>query len=179
MLNSVPDLTKSKHYIFGEEGEFRGPDGGPKRQFVTHQIFAPYLTAIPVREGTESKEGAVVLLLSRGLSGTGQLTDTLPTAAHLRELGYQTFIVDYRLRPLCPGRRRLKMSPRLAVHPQKRQGLWYRSDDVAVMELFRWGDPGWGIFFSIMMRTSFPQPWTRTMSRMNWMRFPPMLPPRA
>jgi acetyl esterase/lipase len=60
--------------------------------------FRPYVTAIPVHEGVKPK-GAVVLLAGGAYEFRGNYTDTLPTAAQLRELGFLTFIVDYRLEP--------------------------------------------------------------------------------
>lgn len=60
--------------------------------------FRPYVTAIPVRDGVEPK-GAVVLMAGGAYQFRGNYTDSLLTAAALRELGFQTFIVDYRLSP--------------------------------------------------------------------------------
>lgn len=60
--------------------------------------FRPYVTAIPVRAGVQPK-GAVVLMAGGAYQFRGNYTDSLPTAAALHELGFQTFIVDYRLSP--------------------------------------------------------------------------------
>ena len=60
--------------------------------------FRPYVTAIPVREGVTPK-GAVVLMAGGAYQFRGNYTDSLPVADALRELGFVTFIVDYRLRP--------------------------------------------------------------------------------
>lgn len=60
--------------------------------------FRPYVTAIPIREGVEPK-GAVVLMAGGAYQFRGNYTDALPTAAALREQGFHTFIVDYRLSP--------------------------------------------------------------------------------
>lgn len=60
--------------------------------------FRPYVTAIPVREGMQAK-GAVVLMAGGAYQFRGNYTDALPTAAALREQGFYTFIVDYRLSP--------------------------------------------------------------------------------
>ncbi|MCM1276572.1 MAG: alpha/beta hydrolase [Lachnospiraceae bacterium] len=60
--------------------------------------FRPYVTAIPLREGVKPK-GAVVLMAGGAYQFRGNFTDSLTTAAALRELGFQTFVVDYRLRP--------------------------------------------------------------------------------
>lgn len=60
--------------------------------------FRPYVTAIPVREGVKPK-GAVVLMAGGAYRVRANYTEALPTAAALREFGFQTFIVDYRLEP--------------------------------------------------------------------------------
>lgn len=60
--------------------------------------FRPYVTAIPVRTGVQPK-GAVVLMAGGAYQFRGNYTDSLPTATALRELGFQTFIVEYRLSP--------------------------------------------------------------------------------
>lgn len=60
--------------------------------------FRPYVTAIPVRKGVQPK-GAVVLMAGGAYQFRGNYTDALPTAAALREQGFDTFIVDYRLSP--------------------------------------------------------------------------------
>lgn len=60
--------------------------------------FRPYVTAIPVRKGVQAK-GAVVLMEGGAYQFRGNYTDALPTAAVLREQGFHTFIVDYRLHP--------------------------------------------------------------------------------
>lgn len=63
----------------------------------------------------------------------GNFTDTLPTAAHLRELGYQTFIVDYRLRPYTQEEGALDVAR--AVRYIRKNADIYNVDlnDVAVM----------------------------------------------
>lgn len=60
--------------------------------------FKPYVTAIPVKAGVKAK-GAVVLMAGGAYKFRGNYTDALPTAAALREEGFDTFIVDYRLSP--------------------------------------------------------------------------------
>ena len=100
VLNTAPDLSRIQTLYLWEEGNV------PTRTSYTADMtgyfdsydFRPYVTAIPVREGTEVK-GAVVLLAGGAFQFRGNYTDSLPTAAHLRELGFTTFIVDYRLRP--------------------------------------------------------------------------------
>ncbi len=94
--NTAPDLTKIQALYLWEEGNFPARTEAAGANFDPVD-FRPYLTSIPVREGTEVK-GAVILLAGGAFQARANYTDTLPTAAHLRELGYQTIIVDYRLK---------------------------------------------------------------------------------
>lgn len=60
--------------------------------------FRPYMTTMPVPEGTAIK-GAVLLCAGGAFQFRGDYTDTIPTAEELNKLGFQCFIVDYRLHP--------------------------------------------------------------------------------
>lgn len=94
--------------------------------------FRPYLTTIPVREGTETK-GAVVLLAGEAFQVRVNYTDTLPTAAHLRELGYQTFIVDYRLRPYTQEEGALDVARAVRFIRKSADAYGTDPNDIAVM----------------------------------------------
>ncbi len=65
----------------------------------------------------------MVLLAGGAYMFRGNYTDSLPTAAALRELGFQTFIVDYRLSPLYAGGRGAGFGPRCPFRPEKCGGL--------------------------------------------------------
>ena len=60
--------------------------------------FRPYVTTMPVPEGVPIK-GAVLLCAGGAFQFRGDYTDTIPTAEKLNQLGFQCFIVDYRLHP--------------------------------------------------------------------------------
>ena len=100
VLNTAADPANIQVLYLWEEGNV------PARTKFTQDMtgyfddwdFRPYVTAIPVREGVKPK-GAVVLMAGGAYQFRGNYTDSLPTAAALRELGFQTFIVDYRLSP--------------------------------------------------------------------------------
>lgn len=94
--------------------------------------FRPYVTAIPVRQGITPK-GAVVLMAGGAYQFRGNYTDTLPTAAGLRELGFLTFIVDYRLSPYTQQEGALDVAR--AVRFIRRNADIYNidPDDIAVM----------------------------------------------
>lgn len=100
VLNTKPDTSKIQALYLWEKGK------APSRTKFTKNMtgyfddydFRPFVTAIPMKSGVQPK-GAVVLMAGGAYMFRGNYGDSLPTAAHLRELGFQTFIVDYRLRP--------------------------------------------------------------------------------
>lgn len=91
--------------------------------------FRPYLTAIPVRPGVEPK-GAVVLMAGGSYAFRSNYTDTLPAADALRERGYVTFIVDYRLLPYIQGEGALDVAR--AVRYARRSAPVYGYDPEAI-----------------------------------------------
>ena len=114
-----------------EEGNFPAQTEVTRANFDPVD-FRPYLTAIPVREGTEVKE-AVVLLAGGAFQARANYTDTLPTAAHLRELGYQTFIVDYRLRPYTQQEGALDVARAVRFIRKNADAYGIDPDDIAVI----------------------------------------------
>lgn len=131
VLNTAPVLTGIQALYLWEEGNFPAQTEVTTANFDPVD-FRPYLTAIPVREGTEVK-GAVVLLAGGAFQVRGNYTDTLPTAAHLWELGYQTFIVDYRLRPYTQEEGALDVA-RAVRFIRKNAGIYgIDPNDIAVM----------------------------------------------
>ena len=94
--------------------------------------FRSYVTAIPVREGVEPK-GAVVLMAGGAYQFRGNYTDSLPTAAALRELGFQTFIVDYRLSPYTQEEGALDVARAVRFVRKNADIYGIDPDDIAVM----------------------------------------------
>lgn len=134
VLNTAPDLTKIQALYLWEEGNV--PAQREASQAMTGYFdepdFRPYLTAIPVREGTEVK-GAVVLLAGGAFQMRSNYTDTLPTAAHLREFGFQTFIVDYRLRPYTQQEGALDVARAVRFIRKNADAYGIDPNDIAVM----------------------------------------------
>ena len=94
--------------------------------------FRPYVTAIPVREGVKAK-GAVVLMAGGAYQFRGNYTDALPTAAALRELGFQSFIVDYRLSPYTHEEGALDVARAVRFIRKNADIYGIDPDDIAVM----------------------------------------------
>lgn len=131
VLHTSPDPTQIQALYLWEENNV------PAQTEVTRDgydpaDFQPYLTAIPVREGTDVK-GAVVLLAGGAFQARANYTDTLPTAAHLRELGFQTFIVDYRLRPYTQQEGALDVARAVRFIRANADAYGIDPDDIAVM----------------------------------------------
>ena len=94
--------------------------------------FRPYVTAIPVRKGVQPK-GAVVLMAGGAYQFRGNYTDSLPTAAALRELGFQTFIVDYRLSPYTQEEGALDVARAVRFVRKNADVYGIDPDDIAVI----------------------------------------------
>ena len=60
--------------------------------------FRPYLTSYPVPEGTEIK-GAVLICPGGAFQFRSDRPEGMDVAEELSALGYQSFVIDYRLRP--------------------------------------------------------------------------------
>ena len=100
VLNTAADPTDIQVLYLWEEGNVPAVTSFTPNMtgYFDDWDFRPYVTAIPVREGVTPR-GAVVLMAGGAYQFRGNYTDSLPVADALRELGFVTFIVDYRLRP--------------------------------------------------------------------------------
>lgn len=100
VLNTAADPKKFQALYLWEEENVPAVTNFTENMtgYFDNWDFRPYVTAIPLRKGIQPK-GAVVLMAGGAYQFRGNYTDSLTTAAALRELGFQTFVVDYRLRP--------------------------------------------------------------------------------
>ena len=134
VLNTAADPDKIQVLYLWEEGN------APARTKFTESMtgyfdewdFRPYVTAIPVKEGVEPK-GAVVLMAGGAYQFRGNYTDSLPTAAALRELGFRTFIVDYRLSPYTQEEGALDVARAVRFIRKNAEVYGIDPDDIAVM----------------------------------------------
>lgn len=100
VLHAKIDTSKFQAFYLWEKGNVPAKTKFTKNMtgYFDNYDFRPFVTAIPVHKGVKPK-GAVVLMAGGAYQFRGNYTDSLPTAAELRELGFLTFIVDYRLSP--------------------------------------------------------------------------------
>ena len=101
-------------------------------EYFDNWDFRPYMTAIPVRKGVRPK-GAVGLMAGGAYQFRGNYTDSLPTAAALRELGFQTFIVDYRLSPYTQEEGALDVARAVRFIRKNADVYGIDPEDIAVM----------------------------------------------
>lgn len=94
--------------------------------------FRPYVVSFPVPEGTEVK-GAVLICAGGAFQYRSDENEGTPVAQALSELGYQSFVVNYRLRPYTQQEGALDLAR--AVRFVRKNAEVYRIDpeDIAVM----------------------------------------------
>ena len=134
VTNTKPVTSKIQSLYLWNEGN------APARTQFTQDMtgyydnwdFRPYVTCIPVREGVTPK-GAIVLMAGGAYQFRGNYTDSLPTAAALREQGFQAFIVDYRLHPYTQEEGALDVARAVRFIRQNADAYRIDPDDIAVM----------------------------------------------
>lgn len=134
VLNASADPDNIQVLYLWEEGK-----APAKTEFTENMTgyfdnydFRPYVTAIPVRQGVKAK-GAVVLMAGGAYQFRGNYTDSLPTASALRELGFRTFIVDYRLSPYTQEEGALDVARAVRFIRKNADVYGIDPDDIAVM----------------------------------------------
>ena len=134
VLNTAADPTNIKVLYLWEENNVPAKTKFTQDMtgYFDNYDFRPYVTAIPVREGVEPK-GAVVLMAGGAYQFRGNYTDSLPTAAALRELGFRTFIVDYRLSPYTQEEGALDVARAVRFVRKNAEVYGIAPDDIAVM----------------------------------------------
>ena len=134
VLNTEPDTKNIQALYLWEEGNVPAVTAFTEDMtgYFDNWDFRPYVTAIPVRDGVTPK-GAVVLMAGGAYQFRGNYTDALPTAAALREYGYQTFIVDYRLSPYSQQEGALDVARAVRFVRKNADAYGIDPDDIAVM----------------------------------------------
>lgn len=94
--------------------------------------FRPYLTSFPVPEGTEIK-GAVLICAGGAFQFRSDENEGTPVAEALSGLGYQSFVVDYRLRPYTQQEGALDLARAVRFVRAHAQEYGIEEKDIAVM----------------------------------------------
>ena len=94
--------------------------------------FRPYMVTFPVPEGTEAK-GAVLICAGGAFQFRSDQNEGTPVAQALRELGYQCFVVNYRLRPYTQEEGALDLARAVRFVRQNADVYGIDEKDIAVM----------------------------------------------
>lgn len=94
--------------------------------------FRPYLVSFPVPEGTEIK-GAVLICAGGAFQYRSDENEGTPVARALSELGYQSFVVNYRLRPYTQEEGALDLARAVRFVRQNAEVYGIDPSDIAVM----------------------------------------------
>ncbi len=134
VANTPADPTKFQALYLWEEGKAPAVTDFTENMtgYFDNWDFRPYVTAIPMRTGVVPK-GAVVLMAGGAYQFRGNYTDALTTAAALREYGFQTFVVDYRLRPYMQEEGALDVARAVRFIRKNADIYGIDPDDIAVM----------------------------------------------
>lgn len=94
--------------------------------------FRPYLTSYPVPEGMETK-GAVLICPGGAFQFRSDQPEGVDVAEALSALGYQSFVVDYRLRPYTQQEGALDLARAVRFVRAHAQEYGIQEQDIAVM----------------------------------------------
>ena len=130
---AVTPQTQQVLYLW-EEGnapaqtEYTENNGG----YSDDPDFRPYLTSYPVPEGTEIK-GAVLICPGGAFQFRSDQPEGVDVAEALSALGYQSFVVDYRLRPYTQQEGALDLARAVRFVRAHAQEYGIQEQDIAVM----------------------------------------------
>ena len=134
VLTALPDPRIRQTFYLWEEGnapavtEYTVNSGG----YFDEPDFRPTITSFPVPEGTSVK-GAVLVCAGGAFQFRSDENEGTPVAEALAKLGYQAFVVDYRLRPYTQQEGALDLA-RAVRFVRKNADLYgIEPEDIAVM----------------------------------------------
>lgn len=134
VLTAAADAHNSQTLYLWEDGnapavtEYTVNNGN----YFDEPDFRPYMVTFPVPEGTEVK-GAVLICAGGAFQFRSDYPEGTPVAEELSKLGYQSFVVNYRLRPYTQEEGALDLAR--AVRFVRKNAAVYGIDekDIAVM----------------------------------------------
>ena len=104
----------------------------PSGRYFEDPDFRPYLVSFPVPEGTEIK-GAMLICAGGAFQYRSDENEGTPVARALSGLGYQSFVVNYRLRPYTQEEGALDLARAVRFVRQNAEVYGIDPSDIAVM----------------------------------------------
>ena len=132
--------------------------------------FRPYLTDSPVPAGTAVK-GAVLICPGGAFQFRSDQPEGVDVAEALSALGYQSFVVDYRLRPYTQQEGALDLACAVRFVRAHAQAYGIDPSDIAAMG-FPPAESSAARCCSTTTARWTPRPWTRRTRRTSWTASP-------
>lgn len=100
VLHAIPDSKNSQTLYLWEENNVPATTVYTQNNgnYADDPDFRPYVVTFPVPEGTKIK-GSVLICAGGAFQYRSDRNEGTPVAEELSRLGYQSFVVNYRLRP--------------------------------------------------------------------------------
>lgn len=134
VLTAAADAHNSQTLYLWEEGnapattEYTVNNGN----YFDEPDFRPYVVTFPVPEGTEIK-GAVLICAGGAFQFRSDQPEGTPVAEELSKLGYQSFVVNYRLRPYTQEEGALDLARAVRFVRKNAEVYGIDEKDIAVM----------------------------------------------
>lgn len=129
----IPDSKQQTIYLW-EEGnmpavtKYTQNNGG----YADDPVFRPNLITFPVPEGTKIK-GAILISAGGAFQYRSNQNEGIPVAEELSKLGYQSFVVNYRLRPYTQEEGALDLARAVRFVRAHAEEYGIEESDIAVM----------------------------------------------
>ena len=140
VLTAAADALNSQTLYLWEEGnvpavtEYTQNNGN----YADDPDFRPYVVTFPVPEGTEVK-GAVLICADGAFQFRSDENEGTPVAEELANRGYQSFVVNYRLRPYTQEEGALDLARAVRFVRRNADIYGIEENDIAVMGFPREG----------------------------------------
>lgn len=134
VLTATADVRNSQTLYLWEEGnvpaitEYTQNNGN----YADDPDFRPYLVSFPVPEGTAVK-GAVLICAGGAFQYRSDENEGTPVAEELASRGYQSFVVNYRLRPYTQEEGALDLARAVRFVRKNAEAYGIDENDIAVM----------------------------------------------
>jgi acetyl esterase/lipase len=130
----MPDSQKQQTIYLWEEGNMPSDTEYTENSgnYADEPDFRPNLITIPVPSGTEIK-GAVLINSGGGFQFRGNQNEGFPVAEELSKLGYQSFVVNYRLRPYTQEEGALDLARAVRFVRTNAEEYGIEENDIAVI----------------------------------------------
>lgn len=134
VLNAVADPKNSQTLYLWEKNnvpattEYTQNDG----YYADDPNFRPYIVTFPVPEGTKVK-GAILICAGGAFQFRSDENEGTPVAEKLSRLGYQSFVVNYRLRPYTQEEGALDLARAVRFVRKNADKYGFDQKDIGVM----------------------------------------------